>query len=371
VVEPYSGCQSDIQLSDIMARPETQYDTKWIAHLIDGYVDVDGMQIPVIKRTYEFKDKLGTIMVRCGLHRMNYHFPAGLYLIGEQAPNLPVLVSCNYKLTLDKLRTSLKGKGYWLLILDTKGVNVWCAAGKGTFGTEELIFQLTKWRVKTALKVKEVILPQLGASRMTPHIVQKLTGLKVNYGPIRAEDIDAYLANKRVATETQRTVTFTWKERLVLTPIEFLMSLRYVVAIYPFMVLWNYLNFRQGLSLVAPVFQTLPWLLMLFTGAVLFPLALPALPTKGFSTKGAILGLPAVALVLTNWEWFALGNDPLQWTAWSIGYLLCIGYLALNFTGSTTFTPLSGVAYEVKLFKKYAKGLGAVAVLMMIVSFFV
>jgi len=36
----------------------------------------------------------------------------------------------------------MPGRNLWILILDTKGVNVWCAAGKGTFGTEELVFRI-------------------------------------------------------------------------------------------------------------------------------------------------------------------------------------------------------------------------------------
>lgn len=350
-----------------MARPETQYRTKWIDHLIEGYVDVAGMRVPKLSRKIGTKDRLGSLMVRCGVHRMSYHFPAGLYLIGDQAPNLPVIVSCNYKLTLDSLRTNLKGSGYWLLILDTKGVNVWCAAGKGTFGTEELIFQLTKWQVKSALNVREVILPQLGASRMTPHVVRKLTGIKVSYGPIRAEDLDAYLAQNKQATEAQRTVTFNWKERLVLTPIELLMSLRLTAAIYPMQLLWHWLS-TGSLSFSAALLQTLVWVIMLLVGAVLFPLCLPMLPTRGFATKGAILGLPAVVLVMLNRSWFMLGNDPLQLTAFAIGYLICISYLALNFTGSTTFTSFSGVDYEVKRYKQAVRYIGGLAVLLMIIG---
>ncbi len=330
-------------------------------------MDVSGMKIPKLSRTIGVKDRLGSLMVRCGIQRMAYHFPAGLYLIGEQAPNLPVIVSCNYKLTLDSLRSSLKGLGYWLLILDTKGVNVWCAAGKGTFGTEELIFQLTKWQVKTALKAREVILPQLGASRMTPHVVRKLTGIKASYGPVRAEDIDTFLKQNKQATEEQRTVTFNWKERLVLTPVELLMSLRFTAAIYPLQLLWHWLS-TGSLSFGAAFMQTLAWVLMLFVGAVLFPLCLPLLPTKGFATKGAILGLPAVLLVMVSRSWFVLGNDLLQLTALSIGYLICISYLTLNFTGSTTFTSFSGVAYEVKRYKRVVRYLGGFAVLLMILG---
>lgn len=350
-----------------MARPETAYSNRWIAHLIEGYVEVAGMQVPKLSRNIGLKDRLGTTMVRAGIYRMGYHFPAGLYLIGEQTSDMPVIVSCNYKLTLDSLRANLKGPGYWLLILDTKGVNVWCAAGKGTFGTEELIFQLTKWQVKKELKARSVIVPQLGASRMTPHVVRTLTGVQVVYGPVRAEDLDDFLAQKRQATEEQRTVTFNWRERLVLTPVEFLMSARLLLAIYPVQLAWYWLN-TGSFNMSAALMQTLAWLIMMFSGAVLFPLFLPVLPTKGFSTKGLCLGLPVVALVLWARQAFMLGNDPLQLTAFIIGYLICISYLALNFTGSTTFTSFSGVAYEVGIYKRYVRFAAAAAGLLMVLG---
>ena len=69
---------------------------------------------------------------------MAYTVEPGLYSVGNPGNDSPVLVSANYKLTFDVLRRNLAGLNCWLLILDTKGINVWCAAGKGTFGTDEL-----------------------------------------------------------------------------------------------------------------------------------------------------------------------------------------------------------------------------------------
>lgn len=372
MVETYAGCKPDIQLSDIMARPETTYSTKWIDHLIEGYLPYGDKQVPILSRKRFIKDMLGSAMVRVGLWRMNYTFPPGLYLIGEPSEDLPVLVSCNYKLTLDSVRLALNGPGYWLLILDTKGVNVWCAAGKGTFGTEELIFQLTKWELKHQLKANSVILPQLGASRMTPHIIKRLTGIQAEYGPVRAADLDKYLENGRIADEADRTVTFNLRERLVLTPIEMLMSLKHIGGIYVLLFMINMALTAAGLTpgdenrlttdFVTPFKQTLPWLMMLFTGAVLFPAALPLLPPKGFSLKGMLLALPIAAGIVYGHQWFEIGSDPLMLMGWFTGYLLYAGYLALNFTGSTTFTSFSGVAYEVGLFKKAAKAAGGIAI---------
>ncbi|RXM20875.1 acetyl-CoA synthase subunit gamma, partial [Citrobacter sp. AAK_AS5] len=80
----------------------------------------------------------GRWRVRWNIKRMDYRVAPGLYAVGEPTADSPVLVTANYKLTFDGLRSELGGVDAWMLVLDTLGVNVWCAAGKGTFSTAEL-----------------------------------------------------------------------------------------------------------------------------------------------------------------------------------------------------------------------------------------
>lgn len=354
-----------------MNRPEIPYGDHHIAHLIEGYSSVGGKKVAVLSRKITAKDLVGEIKVRCGIGRYKYFYPTGLYLIGEAKADLPVLVTSNFKLTLDKLRSQLKLDGYWLLVLDTKGINVWCAAGKGTFGTEELIYQLTKWQVKSNLHTNSVIVPQLGASRLSPHIVKKLTGISIDYGPIRAEDLDKYLKNKKVADESMRQVHFPWKDRLVLTPLELIINFKYILMAYPILVGWHYFTTGYTMSLVIPLIQLSPLIILNFLGSVLFPLMLPFLPTRGFSTKGIILSLPVSMLILANSSMFHLGNNILSLFSWFLVYLIFTGFITLNFTGSTTFTSFSGVEFEVKLFRKIAIAIASISILSGIGGYFV
>lgn len=356
-------------LQEIMNRPETPYGDHHIAHLIEGYSSVGGKQVPVLSRDITSKDIFGEIKVRCGIGRYNYYYPTGLYLIGEAKAGLPVIVTSNFKLTLDKLRSQLKLEGYWLLVLDTKGINVWCAAGKGTFGTEELIYQLTKWQVKSKLNTNSVIVPQLGASRMSPQIVKQLTGISIDYGPIRAKDLDVYLANNRVADESMRQVHFHWKDRLVLTPLELINNFKFILPAYPVLVGWHYFTTGHTLSLAIPLIQLSPLIMMNFLGSVVFPLMLPFLPTRGFSTKGITLSLPVSMLILANSSLFHLGNNILSMLSWFLIYLIFTGFITLNFTGSTTFTSFSGVEFEVKLFRKIAIAIASIALLSAMVGY--
>ena len=58
---------------------------------------------------------------------MNYSVPPGLR-DREPTGDSDVFVTANYKLTFDILRRELKGLHAWVLVLDTKSINVWCAA---------------------------------------------------------------------------------------------------------------------------------------------------------------------------------------------------------------------------------------------------
>jgi CO dehydrogenase/acetyl-CoA synthase gamma subunit (corrinoid Fe-S protein) len=81
------------------------------------------------------KDRMGRFRSRVSGFRMHYRVDPGLYAVGSPNTDSPVLVSANYKLSFNTLRSNLDGLDAYILVLDTKGINVWCAAGKGTFGT--------------------------------------------------------------------------------------------------------------------------------------------------------------------------------------------------------------------------------------------
>jgi hypothetical protein len=89
----------------------------------------------------------------------------------------------------------------------------------------------------------------------------------------------------------------------------------------------------------------------LAAGAVLFPVVLPWLPTPNFSTKGYLLGV-VVALPFAAAAWNGHAAGP-SWVrlGWPLVYILgmpqVVSFLALNFTGSTTFTSRTGVKREI------------------------
>lgn len=269
--------------------------------------------------------------------------------MGNPNEKSPVLVTANYKLTFDKLRSNLQDLNLWILVIDTKGINVWCAAGKGTFGTDEIINKIIQTKLANLVSHKEIILPQLGAPGVSAHIITKRTGFKVIYGPVRAEDISEFLSNGYNATEKMRKVEFNFYDRLVLTPLELIISFRYFIIIPIILFIINFIN--KGQYQIEKVFnitllETIPYLTAFIIGVVLVPLLLPIIPFRSFSLKGVVIGIiwSVVNIYLTD----VLPLDSSGILLIGNGILLTsiITILSLNFTGSSTYTSFSGVTKE-------------------------
>lgn len=319
----------------------TEYDKA--DHWITGEITTARGDVPTVLAELVFKDTLGAWKVRWGIGRMNYKINPGLYAVGNPDQASPVLVSANYKLTFDMLRKELSGLDLWLLILDTKGVNVWCAAGKGTFSTDELVSRISKTFLSQLVSHRTLILPQLGAPGVSAHEVTKQTGFSVVYGPVRAHDLKAFLASSLKATEAMRTVKFTTWDRLALTPMELVGAAQITLMVLGVLFLLNLFAVRPfGLE------DFIAYAGAVLVGTVITPVLLPIIPGRAFAWKGWLAGLCWTAGILWLNGWFAPGYRLL-----SIGYMLALpaysGFLAMKFTGSTPYTSFSGVIKEMKI----------------------
>ena len=126
-------------------------------------------------------------LARWGVNRMGRIVTPGLSRLGSPTTDSPVFASANYTLSFDALRSALAGTDAWILVLDTKGINVWCAAGKGTFGTGELIRRIAVTGLSELVSHRRIILPQLGAPGVSAHEVAHWFGFSVEYrqsGPV-------------------------------------------------------------------------------------------------------------------------------------------------------------------------------------------
>jgi acetyl-CoA decarbonylase/synthase complex subunit gamma len=319
---------------------------------VSGSILTSAGHLPQVTSVLRWHDHWGTIKARLGVLRMNYSVAPGLYALGNPHDNSPVLVTANYKMSFDRLREALLGRNVWILVLDTIGINVWCAAGKGTFGTEELVSKIESSGLSSIVSHRKLILPQLGAPGVAAHLVAKLSGFKVQYGPIRAEDLPAYLDNGFKATAQMRIMTFPLKERAVLIPIELNEALKAFLIIAPILFLLSGIGGPAGFwanTLNYGLFAVLAFLSAILGGTVINPLLLPYLPGRAFSVKGLSIGI-AIALILLYLRDINLQAWPerIETLSWLLIIPVISAYLAMNFTGASTYTSLSGVKKEMR-----------------------
>ena len=283
-------------------------------------------------------DRWDHLLARWGVNRSGHLAKPGLYSLGDPTPDSPVFVTANYTLSFDALRSALAGIDGYILVLDTFGVNVWCAAGKGTFGTDELVRRIEATALHRVIDHRVLILPQLGAAGVAAHEVKRRSGFKVEYGPVRASDLPEYLENRQ-ATPEMRRVRFPLRDRLILIPVELVHTLLPMVIA------------AVALFLIAGPLAAAGVVAAVLGGVVLFPILFPWLPTRRFSTKGFVLG----GLVAFPFALAALLGGPgtplLLRAGWTLAYLLGLppvtAYLALNFTGATPLTSKTGVRREI------------------------
>jgi len=316
---------------------------------IVGELQTVAGKIPQISTERTASDVWQTIKTRWSIGRMAYRVKQGLYAVGNPNQESNIFVTANYKLSFDHLRRALHGLNAWVLVLDTKGINVWCAAGKGTFGTKELSCRIKAHGLEKLVSHRKIIVPQLGATGVSAHEVKANTGFNVIYGPVRAEDIKAFISSGLKATAEMRRVTFPVKERVKLIPVELVYGKYYLILVPLIFFILSGLN-NKGYSIDQAWTNGGKAILNLIaayiSGCAITPLLLPWIPVRWFSFKGLITGWLFATILLYFGFLSAFLPEIISW-------FLIIGsvssFLAMNFTGSSTFTSLSGVQKEMKL----------------------
>ncbi len=296
---------------------------------------------PSLPTRLSFADRLGSLRMRLDIGRSRYSVPAGLYAVGTPDADSNVFVTANYKMSVDSLRRELEGMNAWVLVLNTRGINVWCAAGKGTFGTKELTGRIALTGLGNVVRHRTLILPQLGAPGVSAPAVLKATGFTVKYGPVRARDIPAFLANGMKKDDAMRRVGFGLRDRLAVSGVELVHS-------WPFLAAALALAFVFSLPLDGGIIQRmirrfLPYGCAVIAAAVLFPALLPVLPARAFSIKGAVLGAAWSIAAALIW-----GMGAVEGIGAGLIITPVVSFIAMNFTGTTTFTCQKGAELEVQ-----------------------
>jgi hypothetical protein len=336
-------------LSRDLTNHQAKNDPGWIV----GQVGVRQRMYPTVSTVLDWPDRLGSWKARWSIGRMRYRVEPGLYATGNPTDKSPVFVSANYKMSFDRLRAQLGGMDSWILVLDTKGVNVWCAAGKGTFGTDELVARTEAVGLARIVSHRRLILPQFGAVGVSAHEVKRRSGFRVIYGPVRAEDLPQFMRNKMKATPEMRQVQFDFRDRIVLAPTDIVGGAKYALMVAIALLFAS--GFGDGgystqRIATSGMYNALLLIIAYLAAAVLPAALLPWLPGRAFSAKGAWLGIVLVGALAV----FAAVFPGVFRNWFIVGAWLCLipaltSFMAMNFTGSSTYTSLSGVKKEMRV----------------------
>jgi ferredoxin len=134
----------------------------------------------------------------------HFNFPCelGLRTIGRPDERSPVFLSGNYTLTVHRLLKRLKPFDCYLIVANSKGSNVWCAAGMNEFNEFDIIDAITVSRIKDKVVGRRIIAPPYAAPGVDAKEVRRQTGFKLVWGPTHFDDLPAYIeANYRRSSE--------------------------------------------------------------------------------------------------------------------------------------------------------------------------
>ncbi|MFX0085496.1 MAG: corrinoid protein-associated methyltransferase CpaM [Candidatus Hodarchaeota archaeon] len=264
---------------------------------------------------------------------------AGLYIYGNPSAQSPVLITANYQRTVRLVSNALQNQNAYLLVADTMGENIWCAARGDKFGLREVVEVIKATRIEELVQHRKLILPQLAAGGINHQQIKKAIGWTVRFGPIYAKDIPSYLETGR-KTEKQRTVSFDLKERIE-------MALQQSYFLSKFFFFWVFLfgivgaTILPNLSLFRIAILLLPvvWLAYIF-----FAMIFPLFPTSSFLRRGICYGslltfiFISVGIVLSS-SLIVIG----QWAL--IGFIVGT-FLGMDYSGATPISHPSEIDQE-------------------------
>jgi ubiquinone/menaquinone biosynthesis C-methylase UbiE/NAD-dependent dihydropyrimidine dehydrogenase PreA subunit len=167
-----------------------------------------------------------SILDFCGRWFPNPVMP-GLRRIGVPDRDSPVLVTGNFHLTVRRVEKSLKRQNCHLLVVQTKGINVWCASAGGEMNTHSILTALKTSDMARFVDHRELILPQLSAPGIDTRLLKQVSGWKGKWGPVYAIHLPDFLSRGHTKTQEQRRVRFDMLFRM-----EMLFSMNFLLWLF-------------------------------------------------------------------------------------------------------------------------------------------
>jgi NAD-dependent dihydropyrimidine dehydrogenase PreA subunit len=207
-----------------------------------------------------------------------YPEPVGLYAIGKPSRDSPVLVTGNYDLTIRRVSSvlHLKKIDCWLLVCNSRGINIWCSSLAGHFCTGDIIKAIQLTHLAEKVNHTKIILPQLCAANISPGEIKKETGFVSQFGPLSIKDISRYMEDPK--NRDIRKAEFNLKQRfemavgspLILVVLLILLynfiDLAHLLVVIPMIYVWAILH--AIIFPFRPIKPIIPWSLVF--GAIVY-----------------------------------------------------------------------------------------------------
>ncbi len=259
------------------------------------------------------------------LRLLPHRAPTGLVRIGNPDRSSPVLLTGNFTLTVRRLRDTLDRVDAWLLVANSNGINVWCAAGGGHLTHHDVISVVRTSGIADCVDHRDLVLPQLAATGVERRPIEAATGWRTHWGPARLDDLPALLARGGPVHRHERRMRFPLWERLEMASIWLLPMIVILGLVARLLTGW------QAAAAVA--------LLVLVSVSAMFA-ALPHVPVTG-RRRWLTYGSFALAGAAIGWGVLEVADQssPLRMATVGGAAVLTMLVLSIDLTGTTPLYP--------------------------------
>lgn len=252
----------------------------------------------------------------------------GLYYIGQRDEKAPIIVTANNYLTVFLLARRIGKRNVRLLIIDTRGINVWCAAGKGQFSSGEIIDKATYFELLNGKNNETFILPKFSFAGVNLAELRK-NGIHPIIGPLYAKDVPSFLDQETYENQVDDIVKFGLKSRAFTALPTAVQFFYYFLGIY-----------------VISLGTLTPAIIWIATGlAFIYPLLFPMLPGKFFAVKGIFM-----ALSISIFDLLVTNLNLVNQLSLIIFLFATSIFIALSYTGNSAVSNYTSVRKETARF---------------------
>jgi ubiquinone/menaquinone biosynthesis C-methylase UbiE len=295
------------------------------------------------------------------------HVPPGVYKIGNPNKNSPVLVTANYYWTVNSVYNTLHRDDIdcFLLIIDSDGINVWCAAGGGHFTHTQILEAIQVFDLKDFIDHTSLILPQLSATGVDRKVLSK-SGWKPIFGPIDIKNVKSFL---QTFTKNSETAKIDFK-----IPFRTLMGIQHAffISCVMFLPLLLILGLLAAIKIPLTLFWISVVIQLLILGVITNMLFIWVYPvfnfTSSFFKKGlfvAIINSIVTVLYLIS----EVKTNSLYTIIFWVALVTMVSlFIVLDLAGNTPYTNHLDVESDLTLFMVPAIILFLIAVLIPIIS---